>query len=147
MCRRVAVEHHVTEPYGQVTALITTAEAYLFAAEHGPSSERAAWLNKAKGACRIALKQAPRLQPKWPKAMRLQGTYEWLRGKPSVAQKWWQKSLAEAERIGLKYDIGMIHLEIGKRLGDRVHLEKAEAIFAEIGAELDLAKARELLQR
>jgi len=82
-----------------------------------------------------------------PAAMCPQGTYEWLRGEPSAAQKWWQKSLAEAERIGLKYDIGMIHLEMGKRLGDRVYLEKAEVIFAEIGPELDLSKARELLQR
>ena len=30
-------------------------------------------------------------------------------------------------------------------LGERAHLEKAEAIFAEIGAEWDLARARELL--
>jgi hypothetical protein len=49
--------------------------------------------------------------------------------------------------MSVKYDIGMVHLEMGKRLGNRVHLGKAEAIFAEIGAELDLAKVRELLQR
>jgi hypothetical protein len=29
---------------------------------------------------------------------------------------------------------------------DRAHLEKAEAIFAEIGAEFDLQEARELLE-
>jgi len=67
--------------------------------------------------------------------MRLQGTYNWLRNKPAAARKWWHKSLTEAERMGMRYDLGMIHLE------------KAEAIFAEIGAELDLAKAKELLQR
>ena len=147
ICQRVATEQHVIEPNCLATTYLYTAEAYLFAAEHGDVSERVTWLNKAQRACRAALKQAPKMQAKWPKAIRLQGTYEWLGGKPSVAQKWWQKSLAEAERMGLKYDIGMIHLEMGKRLGDRVHLEKAEAIFAEIGAELDLAKVREFLQQ
>lgn len=86
------------------------------------------------------------MRPKLPKAMRLRGTYEWLCSKPAAAQKWWQKSLIEAERMNLKYDIGMIHLEMGQRLGEREHLEQAVAIFAAIGADMDLAKARELMQ-
>ena len=49
--------------------------------------------------------------------------------------------------MDLKYDVGMIYLEIGQRVGVREHLEKAETAFAEIGAELTLAKAKELLQR
>jgi hypothetical protein len=36
----------------------------------------------------------------------------------------------------------MTHLEMGCRLEDRTHLEKAEAIFAEIGAEWDLTQTR-----
>jgi len=40
----------------------------------------------------------------------------------------------------------MTNLEIGQRLGEREHLEKAEKIFADVGAELDLVKVRELLQ-
>ena len=107
--------------------------------------ERAAWLSKAKAACRASLKQAPKYRPKWPKAMRLQGTCEWLSGKPANARRWWQRSLAAAERLGLRYDEGMIHLVMGQRLGERAHLEKAEAIFAEIGAAGDLARAQELL--
>ena len=35
--------------------------------------------------------------------------------------------------------------EMGRRLGERAHLERAGAIFAEIGAEWDLARAREAL--
>jgi hypothetical protein len=77
--------------------------------------------------------------------MRLQGTYEWLSGKPAAARKWWQRSLAEAERMGLRYEVGMIQIEMGMRLRERAQLVKAEEIFAEIGAELDLAKVRELL--
>jgi hypothetical protein len=37
-----------------------------------------------------------------------------------------------------RYDLGMAHLEIGQRLGVRDHLEQAQAIFAEVGAEWDL---------
>jgi hypothetical protein len=51
------------------------------------------------------------------------------------------------ERLGLKYDVGMIHLEKGQRLGEYAQLEKAATILAEIGAELDLAKAKELMRK
>jgi len=39
----------------------------------------------------------------------------------------------------------MAHLEIGQRLGDRNHPECAQAIFAEVGANLYLAHVREAL--
>ena len=44
-----------------------------------------------------------------------------------------------------RYDLGTTYLEMGRRLGDRTHLERAEAILAEIGAAWDLARAREAL--
>ena len=73
----------------------------------------------------------------------LRGRYEWLRGKRSTAQKWWRRSLALAEELGQPYDLGMTHLEMGQRLGERAHLERAEAILAEIGAEWDLSQAQQ----
>ena len=121
------------------------AEAYLLAAEQRDRTERVGWLKEAQRACRDALKQGKAFRPGLPEAMRLQGTYEWLRGRPAAAQKWWQRSLALAEEMGQRYDLGMTHLEIGQRLGERAHLGHAEAIFAEIGAEWDLARAREAL--
>jgi hypothetical protein len=78
--------------------------------------------------------------------MRLRGRYEWLKGRTGRAQKWWQHSLDTAERIGLRYDLGLTHLEMGQRLGDRAHLRQAEAIFAAIGAELDLARVQQALE-
>lgn len=147
VCQRIAVEHHVIDPYGRVTMLNNLAETYLFVMEHGDISERSIWLNKAKWACQTARQASSKSQSKVPKAMRLQGTFEWLRSKHSHALNWWRKSLVEAERMGLRYDIGMIHLEMGQRLGEREHLEKAQALFAEIGSELNLARARELLGR
>jgi tetratricopeptide (TPR) repeat protein len=123
------------------------AETYLLQAEQASPSEKEEWLQKANRACQAALKQVKAFRPGAPEAMLLRGRYEGLRGKPEAARQWWNKSLAEAERIGMRYEAGMTHLEIGQRQGERAHLEKAEAIFAEIGAELDLAKARELLRR
>ena len=61
--------------------------------------------------------------------MRLQGIYEWLTGKRAAAQQWWLRSLAEAERMGLGYDVAMTHFEMGQRLGERTHLEKAEDVI------------------
>ena len=80
-----------------------------------------------------------------PSARRLRGTYEWLRDRPAAAQKWWRRSLALAEEMGQRYDLAITYLEMGQRLGDRVHLERAEAILGEIGAEWDFAQVRKLL--
>jgi tetratricopeptide (TPR) repeat protein len=121
------------------------AEAYLFAAEQRSGTEKVEWLKKANGACRDALKQAKAFRPGMPEAMRLWGTCLWLRGKPVAAEKWWRRGLALAGEMGQRYDEGLAHLEMGRRLGDRAHLERARAILAGIGAELDLARAREAL--
>ncbi len=146
MCLRIRAEHRVTNPYGDVTIFNNMAEFYSWMAEQGPELQRNTSLKKAGAMGRAALRAGSSCRPKLPKAMCLRGTYEWLCGKPAAAQKWWNKSLAEAERMSLKYDIAMIHLQMGQRLSKRAHLEQAEAIFAAIGADVDLAKARELMQ-
>jgi class 3 adenylate cyclase/tetratricopeptide (TPR) repeat protein len=122
------------------------AEAHLLTAEQSHKTEKTGWMKKARRSCQDALKRGKAFRPGLPEAMRLQGTYKWLRDKPAAARKWWQCSLALAEKQGQPYDLGTTHLEIGRRLGDRTHLEQAEAIFAEIGAEWDLARAREALE-
>ena len=146
-CQRFAAQHNVVEPYGHVSTLNNLAEVYLFIFEHGGRTDRLIWLEKARVACQAGTKASSGCRLQIPKAMRLQGTCEWLREKPAVAQSWWQKSLAEAERMGMRYDEGLTHLEIGQRLGEREHLERAETIFGEIGAALALAKTRDVLKR
>jgi class 3 adenylate cyclase/tetratricopeptide (TPR) repeat protein len=120
--------------------------AYLLAAEESDQNERKNWLRKAGRSCREALGQGKKYRIGLAEAMRLKGTYEWLRHKPASAQKCWQKSLGLAEEMGMRYELGMIYLEMGQRLKDHTHLEKAEAIFAEIGAEWDLGQTRKLLK-
>ena len=71
------------------------------------------------------------------------GRYEWLQGNFSAAEKWWGKAMQESQLKGDRFEEGVIHLEIGRRMGDSEHLQLAESIFKEIGAELDMVAARD----
>jgi hypothetical protein len=79
--------------------------------------------------------------------MRLRGTVEWLRGNAGSARKWWQHSIGLATQLGLRYDLGMARLEMGLRLHDRAHLERAATILTEIDSAWDVARAREALEQ
>jgi hypothetical protein len=117
----------------------------VFAAEQNTGSARAEWLKKAEKESKRSLKLGKAFKYCRVDAMLHQGTCEWLYKRPASAQKWWKKSASIAEEIGMRYRLGMIHLEMGRRLHDRGHLEQAEKTFAEIGAEFDLAETRKLL--
>ena len=120
-------------------------EVYLTLAEEATGIKKTDFLRKAKGALKRSLRYAEVRASILPEMTRLQGTYDWLTGRPSSARKYWHRSLATAEKMGMRYDLGMTHLEMGRRLNGREHLQKAEAIFAEIGAEFDLAETRKYL--
>jgi hypothetical protein len=79
--------------------------------------------------------------------IRAQGTYAWLQGKPARAKKWWRKSLRTAEAQGTRWDLGMTHCEMGRRLGDVAHLEQAVTILTDLGATVDADNARLLLRQ
>ena len=79
-------------------------------------------------------------------AYRSRGTYEWLHRRERRARTWWERSQAVGEKLGTRFELGVTHLEMGKRLGDRAHLEAAANIFAAIGAQFDLRQARALLE-
>ena len=132
---------------GQIPLLWGRAEYYLSVAEQTNGPERARWLKIARQACAEALQNSHRFRPGLPESMRLRGVYDWLRGKPAAAQKWWRSGLALAEKQGQRYDAGMLHLEFGERLNDRLHLEQAETIFGEIGAKIGWERAKELLAK
>ena len=117
------------------------AEVYLVAAEQAPPSSQPEWLARAKRACRDALKQSRAFRAAEPEALRLRGKYEWLRGKPSAAQRWWRRSLARAEALGHPYDLALAHLEMGRCLGQAEHLQRALALLTELGAEWRMRSA------
>jgi hypothetical protein len=120
-------------------------EAYLAKAERFHGQERLTWLKKTRPYLRRVMKEGKRNRFTLPDVQLFQGRYEWLQGKPKKAQMWWTRALTQAESTNFRYNEGVIHLEIGKRLGDREHLLQAESILGEIGAEFDLSKAREEL--
>jgi tetratricopeptide (TPR) repeat protein len=119
------------------------AEVQLVAAEQNYQNNKSGWLKKAGKACRKARKLGNKFVPATPEAMRLQGTYEWLRGNKANAQSWWQRSLVMAGKLGQPYDLGKTHLEIGRRLSQVEDLHLALATFTEIGAVMDHSLAEE----
>lgn len=83
-----------------------------------------------------------------PGSWRCQGLLRWLQGSPSRAFKAWRKGLAAAEALGMSWDEGLAHLEIGRHLPEadparHHHLERAQEIFAQIGAVRGLARVRQ----
>jgi class 3 adenylate cyclase/tetratricopeptide (TPR) repeat protein len=137
---------HKVKGFNPIVASLGFVEIYLAAAEQAVGSKRKDWLRKAGPVCKKLLRLAKVKRLFLPQAMRLQGKYEWQRGKTSSAKECWEGSQHLAEEMGMRYEAGMIHLEMGRCLNDRDHLQKAEAIFADIGAEWDLEQARGLLQ-
>ena len=119
----------------------------LAAADQAEEVGSAIALGKAQGACREALEEAKLSRVGLAQAYRLQGTYNCLNGHHIVAQDWWRRSIATAEAQGTRYDIGMIYLEMGSRMVNDPDLQRAAAIFVEIGAELEALRARQLLKR
>jgi class 3 adenylate cyclase/tetratricopeptide (TPR) repeat protein len=120
-------------------------EAYLFAAENSTGKIRQEWLKKAKKTCRKNLKPAKNSRIPLPEALMFQGRYEWLRGKPAAAEKWWHQSLEAAKKINDPFMEATLLMEMGQRLGNLDHLQRAESILEEIGAEFDLKLVREAL--
>jgi class 3 adenylate cyclase/tetratricopeptide (TPR) repeat protein len=121
------------------------AAASLMEAERSEGTVRAAAFGEAKRACRTALRQTRLDRTALVPAWRLQGTYEWVRGRSRRAQECWRKSLEHAARIRCRYEGALTMLEMGRRLGDREHLERAEAEFAAMGAQFWLAQTQDLL--
>ena len=119
--------------------------AYLAEAERNSGEEREKWLRRSKGTCKKALRLAKVRRTTLPETIRLQGVYEWLSGRRPAAEKYWQRSTTLAQKMGMRYDLAMSHLEMGRRLDNRESLQQADAIFAEIGAECDLEQARSCL--
>jgi class 3 adenylate cyclase/tetratricopeptide (TPR) repeat protein len=113
---------------------IGLAEVYLIAAEQAAGAERSSLLEKAGRACRRALRQSRIDRGGLAASCRLWGTYEWQRGRRAAAERWWRRSLAVAEAQGARYELGRTCLETGRRTGDAALLQRASALFAEVGA-------------
>jgi len=84
-----------------------------------------------------------------PYAWLCQGRYEWLAGRAARAQKAWQKSLLAAVRLGMPYEQGLAHYEIGRHAagpGRYSHLVRACEILGRLGAAYDRERAEAALK-
>jgi len=84
-------------------------------------------------------------------AYKLMGVYYWLINKQRKAFKWWNKSIAEGERLQARLELSRTYFEVGKRLLEpeskykplngikaEEYLEKAKTMFEEMDLEYDL---------
>jgi hypothetical protein len=141
---RALVRRHRLRGHQVTNVVIAACELALARAERPGGAAPAALLGDARRACRAALRQGALFRGALPHALCLAGTSAWLDGRPARARRRWARSLAVAESLGARYDLGVTRLEIGRRLGDRACLDQAEALFSTIGATALQAEARGL---
>jgi len=110
-----------------------------------PAIDKLAW-----NACKNLRKYVRVFPIGEPRALLYEGLHQWLSGKQDKALQTWEKSLAVAEKLNMRYDIGLAHLEIGRHLpleesNRRKHLDAATDLFTDIGAGYDLTRAEAAL--
>ena len=100
----------------------------------GAQPEAAEMKTLARQACH-AFNQFAQIHPiAKSRSLLWQGSYDWLDGKPGSAQKNWQKSLVEAQKLSMPYDEALAYREIGR------HASASER-------DLNLARANEIFER
>lgn len=103
----------------------------------------------ARDACRALHKFSRVFSIGVPGSWLYRGLYYWLSSNPRRAFRAWQKSLLCAKRLGMPYEEGLAHYEIGRHsieLKRREHLSLACKIFGKLGANYDLSRAKKALK-
>lgn len=98
-----------------------------------------------------ALYNAKKYAPNRTEIYRLVGLYYWLMGRQKKALTWWNKSIQEGEKIGVRVELGRTYVEVGKRLIEEKsgfhelngikaegYLSKARVLFEEMDLQWDL---------
>ncbi len=92
-------------------------EARLAASEHETGDEWVESMQRAKSVCREALDNGRKYRGLLPEAMRLWGVYEFDRGRPAHAKKWWNRSVRAADAAGQRHDVLLAEMEAETRQG------------------------------
>ncbi|HLY38816.1 MAG TPA: AAA family ATPase [Candidatus Binatia bacterium] len=82
-----------------------------------------------------------------PQAYLWRGRAAWLAGRRRRAARLWRRAIDRGERLGMPFEAGRAHLELGRRLpfdapARMPHLERAIAIFEPLGCPVEAAEAR-----
>ena len=106
---------------------------------------------RAMQACRALARYARAFPLGGPSACLCNGRVAWLAGRRRAAMRAWRKCLAIAARLGMPWEQGLAHLEIGRHLPAgsperQEHLARAGEIFARTHSRFDLARTQDLLR-
>jgi predicted ATPase len=74
-------------------------------------------VRSARRDCRHALRLAGKVAARRPEVWRLAGTLAWQRGRKRAAARWWEKSAAEAQRLGMHPERERTAAEVALRTG------------------------------
>ncbi len=137
--------------YWLQAALALIAEALLSLQETGwtpDSSSTPAVGRLAKEAVDILSRFARQLTLARPHAHLWRGLLAWLAGSESRAMREWQKAASLGARLGLRYEVGRAHFEIGRHLpaGEErtSSLRLAQEEFERLGCAAELERLQEL---
>jgi hypothetical protein len=124
-------------------ATTTEAAIALWHASHQRGPGEQATARAAAGQAMRSLRRYAHVFPiGQPRALLCQGLLAWVAGRPVGARKAWRRSLAAAERLGMRYDQLLAHQQLGRH-GDprerREHLNRARQLFTELGIGGELA--------
>ncbi len=129
--------------YWTFDGVAATAEAALSLSE---TSRTVADQERARKACQAARAFAAIFPIGRPFAWLWDGIAAQLADDPRRARRTWDRAIAASEKLGMPYERGRAHLDIGRHLrrGDpqrQRSLSRAEAIFADLGADHDRSRA------
>lgn len=107
--------HYSLEGYAAVAETFLT----LWADGSESTGERKSLMNAARQSCAALAKFSKVFWIGQPRAQLWKGTYDWLSGKPALAHKTWQKSLALAVQKEMPYEEKLVRGEIERHAIDR----------------------------
>ncbi len=120
----------------------TLLETYLILYEQNISVDETITLRRIGHYIRKSGQYGSRSKCGLPKSLHLKGSFFWLKGNQTQALRTWENGLEISRNLGCRHETGLIYLTMGCRLGDRSCLEKAEDVFMETGAVLDLKRVK-----
>jgi tetratricopeptide (TPR) repeat protein len=144
---RVATAHHLLNGLDAFSELIL--RLWEIDAPARSSAAWRQWSERASVATRRADAYAKVFAIGRPMAARHRGLHLWLQGRPAKAIAAWEQAIAEGQDRGIPYETAKAHLELARHLGADDprrpdHAQRAIAIFAHIGAQTGVARARAL---
>lgn len=132
---------------GCVPPRAALAEVYALCAEQAEGDERRSLLLKTRAAARASLRLGRLHFESLMFAYGVLGSCSWLEGRKREAFSNWKRALGVAERLGARYEEARLLLEMGRQTGDEAALERAAALFRQMGSTWERQRTLELLAR